>query len=233
MDLIEAVRARHSVRAYADRPIDEAIRKELEDGIARYNAEGRLSMKLVCDEPEAFDSMLAHYGKFSGVRNYLVLAGTPAGDLDERCGYFGEKLVLKAQQLGLNTCWVALTFKKRHVKKMLDPGSKLSLVIAIGYGLDVGKPRKSKSGAEVSSVEGGLATPEWFTHGIEAALLAPTAVNQQKFKISLLAETGENGLPLVSIASMGGAYSDVDLGIVRFHFEIGAGVDNFSWENPL
>ena len=233
MDLLEAIEARHSVRAYTDQPIGEDVRKQLQDEIDRCNAEGNLRIKLVCDEPEAFDSTLAHYGKFSNVRNYLVLAGAPAADLDERCGYYGERIVLLAQQLGLNTCWVALTFKKRYVKKMLEPGTKLSLVISIGHGVDDGRPHKSKGNADVGHVSTGEPAPEWFTRGIEAALLAPTAVNQQKFDITLLGETDTSGKPLVSIASLGGSYANVDLGIVRLHFEIGAGTESFAWKNPL
>lgn len=231
MNPMQAIQARHSVRAYTDQPIGEDIRKQLQSEIDRCNAEGNLSIKLVCDEPEAFKSMLARYGKFSNVRNYLVLAGAPAPDLDERCGYYGEQIVLAAQQLGLNTCWVALTFKKRSVKKTLEPGTKLSLVIAIGYGETEGRPRKSKSSADVGHVANGGTAPEWFSRGIDAALLAPTAVNQQKFDITLLDETDADGKPLVSIVSLGGSYSNLDLGIVRLHFEIGAGIENFAWDS--
>lgn len=233
MNLIEAIEARHSVRAYTDQPISTEIQNQLEEEIASCNKEGNLNMKLVCDEPKAFDSTLAHYGKFSNVHNYIVLAGAPASDLDERCGYYGEKIVLLAQQLGLNTCWVALTFKKRYVKKMLEPGTKLSLVISIGYGASNGISRKSKGASDVARISDNSSAPGWFTRGVEMALLAPTAINQQKFDIVLLDEVDLNGKPLVSITSKGGAYSNIDLGIVRLHFEIGAGTENFAWKNPL
>ena len=45
-----------------------------------------------------------------------------------------KKIVLYAQTLGLNTCWVALTYSKRKVKIRLEKGEKLCLVIAVGYG---------------------------------------------------------------------------------------------------
>jgi len=53
--------------------------------------------------------------------------------------------------------------------------------------------------------------------GIEAALLAPTAVNQQKFFISL------DGNKPVFIVTANGPFVKLDLGIVKCHFEIGSG----------
>lgn len=233
MDIMEAISARHSVRRYTSESIGETERQELEAAIEECNVEGGLHIRLVSNEPRAFDSTLAHYGKFSGVGNYLVLAGPDAPDLEERCGYYGERLVLLAQQLGLNTCWVALTFKKRFVKKTIAHGNTLVIVIALGHGETQGSSRRSKSALEVSEVPAGMETPAWFIAGVNAALLAPTAVNQQKFMISLTGRTDQDGRPLVFIRNKGGAYSKVDLGIVRLHFELGAASvgGDFSWED--
>ena len=233
MDLMEAIEKRHSVRAFTDKPIEADIVKQLDEEIAKCNAEGNLDMVLVTDETKAFDSILSHYGKFSNVRNYIIVSGEDSPDLDLRSGYYGERVVLLAQQLGLNTCWVALTFKKRLVKKTLKKGDRLVVVIAIGYGEDSGKSRKSKSIKEVVYVPAGEETPEWFVKGAEAALMAPTAVNQQKFMLDLTDEKSTDGKPIVRLLSKGGAYSDVDLGIVRLHFEIGAGTDNFEWDTRI
>ena len=43
------------------------------------------------------------YTSFSGVKNYIALIGKKSPNLEEACGYYGEKIVLRAQQLGLNT----------------------------------------------------------------------------------------------------------------------------------
>lgn len=226
MDMMEAIVARHSVRQYTDEPIGEADRAALQAAVDAENAAGGLHMQLVYNDPEGFDSRLAHYGNFRNVCNYLVVAGPDAPDLAQRGGYHGERVVLRAQQLGLNSCWVALTFKKRHVKKLLASGDKLVLVVALGHGATQGKPRKSKEMGQVSIARDPM--PRWYIRGLEAALLAPTAVNQQSFSFALLDEE-RDGLPLVQLKSNGGHYSDVDLGIVRLHFEIGAGADNFAW----
>ena len=58
--------------------------------------------------------------------------------------------------------------------------------------------------------------------GVEAALLAPTAVNQQKFYLTL------DGNKVKAKAGLGPC-AKMDLGIVKYHFELGAGKENFEW----
>ena len=220
MDIIEAMQKRHSVRSYLDKPIAAEKSKKLRSEIAACNAEGNLNFQLVTDEERAFGGMMAHYGKFSGVKNYVALVGKKTDDLQERTGYFGERLALFAQTLGLNTCWVALTYKKVKSAFSVGKGEKLVCVLAIGYGATDGAAHKSKPAAQVSEAQN---APEWFLRGVEAALLAPTAMNQQKFKFIL------NGRG-VRAKSGGGFYTKTDLGIAKYHFEVGAGRENFEWE---
>ena len=221
MNLLEAIEKRHSVRAYEDKPIEGAVKDELLSFIEQCNKESGLRMQLILDEEEAFSGTMAHYGKFSGVKNYIALVGKKDKSLDELCGYYGEKVVLKAQQLGLNTCWVALTFNKSKASFDIHQGEKLCLVISIGYGVTQGVPHKSKAKNAVMKVTDEI--PQWFEKGIEAALLAPTAINQQKFTFSLSGNkvSAKGGL---------GYCSKIDLGIAKYHFEIGAGRENFHWE---
>ena len=212
MTLLEAIDARHSVRAYRNIPIPEEIRSELNSFVDTCNKEGHLHISIRYDDPTGFDSRLAHYGSFRNVSNYIVLSGVKDSDFDYRCGYYGEKIVLYAQQLGLNTCWTALTFNKKKVKEVIPEGETLCMVIALGYGETQGAQHKSKKASDVSA-DG----PEWFKAGVEAALKAPTAVNQQKFYFEL-----QNGEPTVKIKGLG-TYTKVDLGIVACHFEITSG----------
>lgn len=220
MELSEAIKNRHSVRQYTNKAIDTDILKILQNEIAACNKEGDLHIQLVTNEPKAFDSFMAHYGKFSGVTNYIALVGKKSNTLDELCGYYGEILVLKAQQLGLNTCWVAMTYKKISGAFRVDKGEKLTVVISLGYGKEQGVEHKSKPMDAVSNINPD--SPEWFKKGVEAALLAPTAMNQQKFM--LVYEDGK-----VTATASKGFYSKIDLGIVKYHFEVGAGKENFIW----
>ena len=134
MDLMEAMRARHSVRSYQDKPIEEEKITAIQREIDLCNREGNLHIQLVTDEPKAFDGFMAHYGKFSRVKNYLAMIGPKSDDLEEKAGYYGERLVLLAQSLGLNTCWVALTFSKGKVPTKAGKDEKLVCVISLGYG---------------------------------------------------------------------------------------------------
>lgn len=220
MNLIEAMNARHSVRQYIAKPLSEDIVSALTEAVDTCNKESGLHIQLVTNEPKAFDCLMAHYGKFSGVTNYLALIGKKSANLEETCGYYGEKLVLLAQQLGLNTCWVAMTYRKIKTAFQIDPGEKLCIVIALGYGKTQGTAHRSKSPESVMRSE--VPVPDWFRHGIEAALLAPTAINQQKFQFTLT----ENQ---VTAKAGTGACTKIDLGIAKYHFEIGAGKDNFEW----
>lgn len=215
MTLQEAIDARHSVRAYKTDPIPEEIREKLDAFVKECNKEGDLHISIRYDDPAGFDSRLAHYGSFRNVRNYIVLAGEKGPDFNFRCGYYGEKIVLFAQQLGLNTCWAALTFNKKKVKELISPGDTLCMVIALGYGETQGKAHKNRRLSDVVASKGEM--PEWFRNGVEAAMKAPTAVNQQKFAFGM-----KDGEPAVMVKGIG-AYTKVDLGIVAYHFEIGSG----------
>ncbi len=222
MTLKEAMHARHSVRAYVDKPIDQKSLDALTSCINECNAQGDLNIQLVTDEPNAFGkSLLAHYGKFSGVKNYIAMVGKKGKDLDEKIGYYGEKIVLLAQTLGLNTCWVALTFKKIKNAFKVNKGEKLAVVISVGYGTTQGVKSKSKPLDKVCDFNG--KSPAWFLEGVSAALLAPTAINQQKF---FFIEEGGT----VAVKAGVGPCAKIDLGIVKYHFEIAAGKENFKWK---
>ena len=221
MTIHEAIEARHSVRAFKEQPLAEDIVKVLEDEILKLNNEGQLHIQLICNEPKAFQGTLAKYGKFRNANNYLVMAGKKADDLDERIGYYGEQLVLLAQTLGLNTCWVGLSYSKIPGTYVLNEDEKIACYIAIGYGETQGVGHKIKSVEKVSNASD--ATPSWFRKGVEAALLAPTAVNQQKFSFEYVGvKDGRHQVRAKKGFSMIG-YTQMDLGIAKYHFEIGAG----------
>ena len=228
MTLQEAIQARHSVRAFKEQPLTDADANALQEKIAELNRMGRLHIQLIRNEPKAFLGPFARYGKFSGVTDYLVMIGEKADDLDERIGYYGEQLVLFAQTIGLNTCWVGLSYTKIPGTYVLAEDEKIACYIAIGYGKTQGVSHKIKRIDQVSNLSDD--SPVWFRRGVEAALLAPTAINQQKFSFELLPT--EEGQPARVLAkrhfSLVG-YTQMDLGIAKYHFELGAGTENFHW----
>ena len=227
MTLQEAIVARHSVRQYFDKPIEAEKIQQLQDFISECNREGRLHIQLITNEPNAFAGGLAKYGRFSGISNYIAMICKKGDDMN--LGFYGEKVVLLVQTLGLNTCWVGLTFRKQPDQYEVLPDEKLVCVVSLGYGANQGVPHPQKKGFEAycrdsRSTQGTY--PEWFANGMKAALLAPTAINQQKFEFIL--QDG-NKVGAKTRFTMLNGYAPIDLGIAKCHFEIGAGKECFEW----
>lgn len=213
MELMKLMEQRHSVRQYTEQPIEPEKRSVLDALVREINRKEALHIQIVYDEEKCFDSFMAHYGKFTGVRNYIALVGKKSPKLDETLGYYGEQLVLKAQELGLNTCWVALTHGKSRA--VVNKGEKMVCLIALGHGASQGVAHKSKPLPELCNYAKSM--PQWFLDGMNAAMLAPTAMNQQKFRFELQADGTVN-------ATCGkGFYTRLDLGIVKYHFEAASG----------
>ena len=221
MELLNAIKQRHSVRSYLDKPIDTDVRDELRKYIDKCNQEGNLHIQLIENEPQAFAKGLFHYGLFSNVKNYIALVGKGDSTFDERCGYYGEKIVLKAQMLGLNTCWVGGTYKKIESVVDLKPGEKFLMVIAIGYGENQGREHKYKKVKDLSI--GYPELPDWFIKGVEAVAMAPSALNQHSYRFGIRDEK-------VYVKKGLGIALDTDIGIAKYHFEVVAGKDSSIWE---
>ena len=219
MDIKEAIYARHTVRKFQDKPLAEDVVKALQARIEKVNKEHQVNIKLVTNESVPVWGVMKFF-MTKGLKNYLVLLGPDRADIEESLGYCGIDIALYAQTLGLNTWWVGGTYSKNSASKDVE-GSVINGIIALGYGQVQGVPHKSKAFEDVCQYEGAM--PEWFKQGVEAALLAPTAMNKQKFMI-----TGKDNE--VSISCYNGKWSGTDLGIVKYHFEVGAGKDNFQWK---
>lgn len=222
MTLKEAIVARHSVRQYQEKAIEAEIIKRLNEEIALCNQEGGLHIQLVLDEPHAFTGGMVKYGNFKGVRNYLAMVA-PKG-ADEKVGYYGERLVLLAQTLGLNSCWVGMSVGKQPDRYTIADGEKLHCVIALGYGANQGVQHPLRPMEKF--IKASIPLPDWFRRGMEAAILAPTAVHQQKFELELL---DDHTLAARARFSLVG-WAKLDLGIVKYNFEVAAGKENFSWQ---
>ena len=233
MTLSEAVLTRFSLRAYLPDPIDPDQRRQLEKTIGQCNAASGLHIRLVCDDPAPFAGISRSYGMLTGVRNYLLFAG-PASDPDlkEKCGYYGEKVVLTAAAMGLGTCWVGGTYDKSSCLDGLAEGDELVCVAAIGYGPETrtGREklirmvtgRKSKSVTELA--EGLSGAPDWFMSAIASVQRAPSARNRQPVCFE---RQPDNTVEAYRVEET--AFSPVDLGIAKLHFELGAHGGTWTW----
>lgn len=212
------IRERHSVRKYSDDRIDGEVLEKLNRKIGELNDSSGLKIQLMLDEPSAFSNLLTRM-TFKNARNYFAMIGPESDDVYEKIGYHGEDLVLYAQSLGLNTCW-AMMCSKKALKKKLDDGDVYPIGISVGYGAEQGEPHKNRPVSEVADIED---APDWFVKGVESAMLAPTGMNAQRFRF-------ERDGNKVSLTGGNGVLKRIDLGIVKFHFECGAGKENFVWK---
>lgn len=231
----EAILVRVSSRKYADRPLQEGEITLLEKGIEHLNAESGLHMQLICREPEAFSSLRRSYGMFSGVKNYIAMVGSGKDpDLMEKCGYYGEQLVLLATTMGLGTCWVAATFDREKCRCILYDGEVLCCVIALGPIPEQRGAREKlirsaihhKTKALSQLARGMAGAPDWFTAGVAAVQRAPSAMNRQPIQFRF------EGDAVTAEIAEAGDYTSIDLGIAKYHFEIGAHGGVWTWGSP-
>lgn len=220
MDFKEAMQKRHMVRKYTDKPLSDEIIAKINERIELNNKTYNLNMKLMINNSKGVSSIMKLI-MAKGVNNFIILAGDVSGNLDERLGYSGADIMLYAQTLGLNTWWVGGTFN-RSVSRYVD-NKKVTGIIAIGYGQTQGVPHKSKNVEDVSKYEGTI-IPSWFISGVDGALLAPTALNKQDF---MLIGNGNR----VKIECSNGIFTGSNVGLIKYHFELGAGKGNFEWDN--
>lgn len=213
MSEIDAIKERHSVRNYEAKKIEADKVEKIRAKIEELNKEGNLHLQFMEDAGKTYNKLFNKVAGLGSAPSVIACVGINDETLEQRVGYYGEKLVLFIQELGLNTCWAG-TFNQKNIGAEVGDGEKLVISIAVGYGKDKGKPHKSKSPEQVIEAKGDR--PYWFNKGVDMALLAPTAINQQKFTIRL------NEDESVDFVDKGGIFSQVDLGIVRCHFEIGA-----------
>ena len=228
MITVETIRERHSVREYDGKPLAQAEFDALGAVVEECARESGLDIQLVGDNPEVFN-VIARFGLIRGCRTHVAfvvddvkLGGTTKAAVDEVIGYWGQKIVLAAQDMGLNTCWCALCSRKKS-RAVVAPGKKVRLVIAVGYGKTQGFSRRTKSVEVLSSVECAKVSA-WFAAAMEAAQLAPTAMNNQNFKITLLSD-GKT----VRIEAPQSGLNMIDEGIVRRNFEIAASEAGADW----
>ena len=212
MDIKAMIKERHSVRQFTGKTISDELRDRIQELVISCNAESGLSIQAIYDDPECFQTLLAHYGKFKNAVNYIALVGdTTLERMEEQCGYYGEKIVLELQYMGLHSCWVGGTYGKGKCKADISKNEKIVCVIAFGYGENDGIKHRSKPVDKLCNMKE-EDMPSWFRNGMVAAMMAPTALNQQKFFVTLDGET-------VKIKAKVGPFAKVDLGIVRYHFE--------------
>ena len=220
MPTMHTIRSRHSVRQYENRPVEGETLRAIEEMVESAQKSSGLDIQLIQNNPEAFN-VFASFGLIKGARTLIAFVADGRTQ-DRSIGYWGQRLVLELQDLGLNTCWAAI-FSKRKCRAKVAEGKSIRVVIALGYGTTNGHDRPTKEANQVSRVEADHA-PEWFFQVVEAAQLAPTGMNRQDFTV-VLKPDGRS----IEVECSGTGLSSIDAGIVMANIEVAANEEAADW----
>lgn len=229
---LHLLKCRLSVRSFADEAITPSDVKKLKAEVTMTNShEQGMRFQLILNDSAPFDRYCHSYGLFRNVRNYIaavVDVATP--DAYERAGYFGERFVVKATELGLGTCFVSGTFDSPKVTAQIRAGEKILFLIAIG--VPSGKPRPLARLLVRMTHHKGMEATDFFiptseldeacrqfpmlTAGLEAVACAPSAMNRRPVRISIR-ETEGKRVPCASVKE-GDKSLLIDLGIAKFNY---------------
>lgn len=233
MNYKKAVLSRISRRSYTSElpSIDQVM--ILRDLVEKTNKSEGLNIQLMVDESDGFGGIKAGYGLFTGVKNYIALVG-PRRDpyVDEKLGYFGEKLVLICEMLGLGTCWVGGTFDRKKCKCKVKEDEVFRCAIVFGNVNPKSSAKESVIRASMHKVQKGKKIeelfyseeepPNWFIEGMRMVQKAPSAMNKMPV---MFYYSDSNVSAKIKNPNLMNMY---DLGIAKLHFEIGA--EKGHWE---
>jgi len=231
-----AINTRRSRRNYdKGRPIGAEARNRLHEVCSGFRPYNSVRVEFIDEPPDdIFANALGFYGNIKGAPAFLAFIGDSADpNVQEKMGYAGEAAVLEATSLGLGTCWVALTYNAKAVKSLvsLGKGEKMICVSPVGYTTEQWSfEEKAMSGfgsnhqrKPLPSMVGGLpqtSWPGWVQSAVEAARLAPSAMNRQPW--GFLVE--ERGITIY-VKDRGLEFNvarRLDCGIAMLHLELGA-----------
>ena len=199
MDVKEAMDQRISLRAYDQKPIEQEKLSQLQEAIDVANSQMAEVAPdhpaiLTIEGPHLEDGTSVHMKNRSIVGPiYHYVAGYCEDAIArELIGYYGEKIVLLATQLGIGSCWIAETMDWKTLARDEFNGLKLGIIISLGYapekiplkqeGIRTAIRLRTKKPAQIMTANGAPTEPEqmpeWFNRGINAVLACPTAINK-------------------------------------------------------
>jgi nitroreductase len=183
---------------------------------------------------EIFKGAIGNLGKIKGAPAFIAFVGNiDDPNIQEKVGYLGEGVILEATASNLATCWVGGFFRPEIASLLPGAGKKerVLVVTPIGYtreGLSFeekimagfGRNHQRKPLAELVS---GLEETNWpggVKKALEAARLAPSAVNRQPWRFEVQADN-----ITVAVDNLNDSYNiskRLDCGIAMLHIEVAA-----------
>ena len=179
---------------------------------------------------EVFSPLFFGLGKVKGTTTFAAFLSKNA--TKEMLGYMGEAFILECTALGLGTCWLGGSFKKKEVEHLIpmEDGEEVICITPIGLPAESYAMRPRKSLAKLTGLTQQQLTdlPEWQQHALECARMAPSAVNGQPWQFLV---EGEKLIVRNTSANYG--FGKLDCGIAMLHIELGAAQAGVSGEWEL
>jgi hypothetical protein len=239
VDLSKAVNLRHSRRTYDGKslPLETAIK--LHDMADEYSRVPGVDIRFVTNNGEAFNGFTKSYGVFTGVNDFFLLIrnkDNPKSSI--KLGYYGELIVLRCTELGLDTCWAGGAFSRKDLNITLEDNQVVEAAITVGHSPKrrsfqenilhfVFHPR-TKRLDDMYTLESN-AIPHWFINGMAAVHKAPSTYNRQPAHF-IYRSDGTISVDVRDVETT--PYMGIDLGIAKLHFEIGSG-RKFTGDNTV
>ncbi len=164
MDVIDAIRTRKSVRAFLDRPVEEAkLNAILEAGRLAPSASNRQEWRFVIVRNHETRKKLAKVAggqAFVGEAPALIVACAQTDGHVMRCGQLSypidvaialDHITLAAVEQGLGTCWIGL-FDERKVKEILSIPEEIRVVELMPLGYPAEPAAKEKRRLPMSDI---------------------------------------------------------------------------------
>lgn len=191
--------------------------------------------ELINHSPDkVFKGAIGDYGKIKNAPLFIAFIGNTNNPfINEMVGYAGEGIILEATSLNLATCWVGGFFRPETAAELagVRENETVLAVTPVGYAKEsltfeervmggFGCHNKRIPLEELVTGMEEQKWPKWLKPVLEAARLAPSAVNRQPWRFHL--EPGSITVSVDNLKDTHNISKRLDCGITMLHIEVAA-----------
>jgi len=240
MDILEAIRLRHSTRAFDGRELTDADYESISSFIASTKPPfgARARIELIRSDFGGGQVKLGSYGSVRGARDFMGLICREGPMAREGSAYWLEQVVLHCTSIGVGTIWLAgFTHSSFSKHVTLEDGETLAFACPVGYEggqrplaerIGLWKSEKLHAAKKPFSTlfldaEGRPLSPEGagdWEEPLQMTRIAPSAKNLQPYRVAVSPDACHFHIqPNSGFPSGPGWFSRTDAGIAMCHFE--------------
>lgn len=243
MDINKVMRIRKSCRSFDGNPLSKEVKEELKAYIADLKTPFGSIMKVYLLESGTEGAQkLGTYGVVRGAKTFLGVTAVDGPDAMADIGYTFEKVILKATEMGLGTCWMAGTFNRKQFKKAMPikKNEIFPIITPIG-GPEFKMTRMDKIFRKTAGSDNRKPYEELFFDGsfdkpltesfeeLEMVRIAPSAVNRQPWRV---VKAGDEYHFYKAGKVLADKSLDLDVGIAACHLDMALGGGCLVKEDP-